>query len=129
MAASPSLTLLLSSSLLGVLLSMAGWLVQAPFFAAPVTLGPKGVEKVHPLGPLSALEQEALDKAVPDLIAQVTRPLPPKRRRIGQGRTDGPPHTARMRSWPLVWLGGGCGVCGQAAKGVKFVAEGPTKSK
>jgi hypothetical protein len=30
---------------------------QAPFFAAPVTLGRQGVEKIHPLGPLSAMEQ------------------------------------------------------------------------
>jgi malate/lactate dehydrogenase len=45
--------------------------VQAPFFAAPVTLGPNGVEKIHPLGPMSAVEQAALDKAIPDLIAQV----------------------------------------------------------
>ena len=36
-----------------------------------MTLGPAGVEEVHALGPLSALEKEALDKAVPDLIAQV----------------------------------------------------------
>lgn len=36
-----------------------------------MTLGPNGVEQVHELGPMSAMEKEALEKAVPDLVAQV----------------------------------------------------------
>jgi len=46
--------------------------LQAPFFAAPVTLGKDGIEFVHELGPLSHYEKELVDKAVPDLIAQVS---------------------------------------------------------
>ncbi|EWM27487.1 malate dehydrogenase [Nannochloropsis gaditana] len=48
-------------------------LTAAPFFAAPVTLGKEGVEKVHALGSLSAMEQEALEKALPDLLAQAKK--------------------------------------------------------
>jgi malate dehydrogenase len=48
-------------------------LTAAPFFAAPVRLGPNGVEEVLPLGPLSAFEQKGLDAAIPDLIAQAKK--------------------------------------------------------
>lgn len=48
-------------------------LTAAPFFAAPVTLGKEGVEKIHPLGPMSATEKAALDKAIPDLVAQAKK--------------------------------------------------------
>lgn len=48
-------------------------LTAAPFFAAPVTLGKEGVEKIHGLGEMSAVEKEALDKAVPDLVAQAKK--------------------------------------------------------
>ncbi|QLG74720.1 hypothetical protein HG535_0H00450 [Zygotorulaspora mrakii] len=33
------------------------------FFASPVTLGPKGVEKIHPIGEISSEEEELLAKA------------------------------------------------------------------
>ncbi|GAB5032389.1 malate nad-dependent [Nannochloropsis oceanica] len=45
----------------------------APFFAVPVTLGKGGVEKIHSLGELSAVEKEAMDKAIPDLVAQAKK--------------------------------------------------------
>ena len=46
-------------------------LLQAPFFSTNVTLGKNGVEQIHDLGPISALEKAALEKAIPDLISQV----------------------------------------------------------
>ena len=33
----------------------------------------QGVEKIHELGPMSPMEKEALDKAVPDLVAQAKK--------------------------------------------------------
>jgi len=45
----------------------------APYFSTPVTLGPGGVETIHGYGTLSAFEQDVLDKAVPDLIAQAEK--------------------------------------------------------
>ncbi len=46
---------------------------DAPYFSTPVTLGPGGVSEVHGYGTLSAYEQDVLDKAVPDLIAQAEK--------------------------------------------------------
>ena len=46
---------------------------DAPYFSTPVTLGPNGVSEVHGYGTLSAYEQDVLDKAVPDLIAQAEK--------------------------------------------------------
>ena len=46
---------------------------DAPYFSTPVTLGPGGVAEVHGYGTLSAYEQDVLDKAVPDLIAQAEK--------------------------------------------------------
>ncbi len=48
-------------------------LTKSPFFSTPVTLGPSGVEEIHPFGPLSAFEQQGLDKMLPDLIGQVKK--------------------------------------------------------
>lgn len=48
-------------------------LTAAPFFSTPVRLGPDGVEEVMPFGPLSAHEQQLLDAAVPDLVAQAKK--------------------------------------------------------
>ena len=45
-------------------------LTATPFFSPPVTLGPNGIEEIHPFGPLSSYEQGVLDKMLPDLIAQ-----------------------------------------------------------
>lgn len=45
----------------------------APYFSTPVSLGPNGVTEVHGHGALSAYEQDVLDKAVPDLIAQAEK--------------------------------------------------------
>jgi len=46
---------------------------DAPYFSTPVTLGKNGVEAIHGYGTLSAFEQDVLDKAVPDLIAQAEK--------------------------------------------------------
>ena len=46
---------------------------DAPYFSTPVTLGPGGVSEVHGYGTLSSYEQDVLDKAVPDLIAQAEK--------------------------------------------------------
>ena len=46
---------------------------DAPYFSTPVSLGPGGVSEVHGYGTLSAYEQDVLDKAVPDLIAQAEK--------------------------------------------------------
>ena len=48
-------------------------MTAAPYFSTPVTLGPGGVETIHGYGTLSAFEQDVLDKAVPDLIAQAEK--------------------------------------------------------
>ena len=45
----------------------------APYFSTPVTLGKNGVEQIHGYGTLSAFEQDVLDKAVPDLVAQAEK--------------------------------------------------------
>ncbi|KAH8070709.1 L-malate dehydrogenase [Aureococcus anophagefferens] len=46
---------------------------DAPYFSSPVTLGKNGVETIHGDGTLSPFEQDVLDKAVPDLIAQAEK--------------------------------------------------------
>ncbi|KAH8074491.1 L-malate dehydrogenase [Aureococcus anophagefferens] len=46
---------------------------DAPYFSSPVTLGKNGVETIHGYGTLSPFEQDVLDKAVPDLIAQAEK--------------------------------------------------------
>lgn len=48
-------------------------LTSAPYFSTKVRLGPNGAEEVLPFGPLSAFEQEGLDKLVPDLIVQANK--------------------------------------------------------
>ena len=48
-------------------------MTDAPYFSTPVTLGPGGVSEVHGYGTLSSYEQDVLDKAVPDLIAQAEK--------------------------------------------------------
>jgi malate dehydrogenase len=46
---------------------------KLPFFSTPVTLGPNGVEQVHPFGKLSALEQKNFDEMLPDLEKQIAK--------------------------------------------------------
>jgi malate dehydrogenase len=48
-------------------------LTEAPFFSTPITLGPNGIEEIHPFGELSDFEKEGLAKAVPDLIKQAQK--------------------------------------------------------
>mmetsp|Transcript_15327 Transcript_15327/g.22943 ORF Transcript_15327/g.22943 Transcript_15327/m.22943 type:complete len:338 (+) Transcript_15327:984-1997(+) len=44
-----------------------------PFFSSRVQLGPNGAEKIHPLGDLTAFEQDGLKEAVPQLQAQIAK--------------------------------------------------------
>lgn len=46
---------------------------STPFFSVPLTLGPNGVEKVHPLGDLSPYERELLEKAVDGLKGNIEK--------------------------------------------------------
>ena len=46
---------------------------EVPFFATRVELGKNGVEKIHPIGPVSAYEQQWIDKMVPELKAQIAK--------------------------------------------------------
>ena len=48
-------------------------LTAAPFFSTPCRLGPNGVEEVLPYGKLSSMEQDVLDKMIPDLVAQAKK--------------------------------------------------------
>jgi len=43
------------------------------FFSSNVELGPNGVEKIHPLGPISAEEQKLLDECLPDLKKNIEK--------------------------------------------------------
>ena len=44
-----------------------------PFFATRVTLSKEGVDKIAPLGALSAEEKAGLDKAIPELKASIDK--------------------------------------------------------
>jgi malate dehydrogenase len=46
---------------------------EADYFAVPIELGPNGVEKILPIGNLSAFEQEALRAAVPELKTNISK--------------------------------------------------------
>jgi malate dehydrogenase len=46
---------------------------DVPYFATRVELGRAGVEKIHPIGPVSAYEQSWIDKMVPELKAQIAK--------------------------------------------------------
>eukprot|EP00968_Pinguiococcus_pyrenoidosus_P023639 scaffold3928_cov257-Pinguiococcus_pyrenoidosus.AAC.2 len=46
---------------------------SAPFFSSKVTLGRDGVETIHPLGELSAVEQQNFDEMLPTLVAQAEK--------------------------------------------------------
>ncbi len=46
---------------------------ELTFFATLVELGKNGVEKIHPIGAISAYEQGWLDKMVPDLKNQIKK--------------------------------------------------------
>lgn len=50
------------------------------FFASKVELGPKGVEKIHPVGKITEYEQKLLDKCLEDLKGNIAKgtPLPPR---------------------------------------------------
>lgn len=49
-------------------------LTSASFFATKVTLGVNGTEKVHPVGKLSAFEQDKMDKEVlPELLKNIAK--------------------------------------------------------
>ncbi|CAL1701907.1 unnamed protein product [Somion occarium] len=43
------------------------------FFSSPIELGPNGVEKVHPLGPLSPSEEKLLAACLPDLKKNIEK--------------------------------------------------------
>uniref|UniRef100_A0A915NZN7 Malate dehydrogenase, mitochondrial n=1 Tax=Meloidogyne floridensis TaxID=298350 RepID=A0A915NZN7_9BILA len=43
------------------------------YFAGPVELGPKGVEKILPLGELSSYEKQLVEKAIPDLKKEIAK--------------------------------------------------------
>ena len=43
------------------------------FFATRVELGPKGVEKIQPIGTMSEFEKAGLEKAVPELKASIAK--------------------------------------------------------
>ncbi|KAI3410156.1 malate DEHYDROGENASE, NAD-dependent [Globodera pallida] len=43
------------------------------YFAGPLELGPNGVEKILPLGDLTAYEKELVSKAIPDLRKEITK--------------------------------------------------------
>nr|CAD2176716.1 unnamed protein product [Meloidogyne enterolobii] len=43
------------------------------YFAGPVELGPKGVEKILPLGELSSYEKQLIEKAIPDLRKEIAK--------------------------------------------------------
>ncbi|CAK5110499.1 unnamed protein product [Meloidogyne enterolobii] len=43
------------------------------YFAGPVELGPKGVEKILPLGELSSYEKKLIEKAIPDLKKEIAK--------------------------------------------------------
>lgn len=46
---------------------------RVPYFASKCTLGPEGVTKVHPLGPLHEFEKQALDKMIPELESSIAK--------------------------------------------------------
>ena len=46
---------------------------EVPFFATRIELGKGGVEKIHPVGPLTAYEQTWLDKMIPELKDQIKK--------------------------------------------------------
>jgi malate dehydrogenase len=48
-------------------------LTEASYFASPCRFGRNGVEEVLPFGSLSAAETNALNKLIPELIAQIQR--------------------------------------------------------
>jgi len=43
------------------------------FFSSNVELGPNGVEKIHPLGPLSAEEERLLEACLPELKKNIEK--------------------------------------------------------
>ncbi len=43
------------------------------FFSSRVELGPNGVEKIHPVGKITAYEQKLLDAALPDLAKNIKK--------------------------------------------------------
>jgi len=43
------------------------------FFSSPVELGPNGVEKIHPIGPLSAEEEKLLEACLPELKKNIEK--------------------------------------------------------
>ena len=45
----------------------------ADFFASKVTLGKEGVEKIHPVGDVSAEEQKLLDACIPELAKNIEK--------------------------------------------------------
>ena len=44
-----------------------------PFFASKVTLGPKGVQEIHPVGEVTPFEQKLLDKCLEDLKKNIEK--------------------------------------------------------
>ena len=43
------------------------------FFASQITLGPNGVEKIHPVGTLDASEQKLIDACLPELKKNIEK--------------------------------------------------------
>ncbi|GAA6019823.1 hypothetical protein JCM8202_001708 [Rhodotorula sphaerocarpa] len=46
---------------------------EIPFFSVPVELGPNGVEKLHPIGNVSAYEKELLSACLAELPGSITK--------------------------------------------------------
>lgn len=45
--------------------------VLFPLLCVQVSLGPKGVEEIHEIGPVTKYEQELIDKSIPELKASI----------------------------------------------------------
>jgi malate dehydrogenase len=46
---------------------------ETQFFSLPTTLGPSGVEKVHPIGEMSAFEKSLYDACIPELKGNIKK--------------------------------------------------------
>jgi len=49
----------------------SGGISELPYFTTKVTFGPKGIEKVHPIGKLNEYEQKRLKEAETQLLAEI----------------------------------------------------------
>lgn len=54
-----------------------------PFFASEITLGPSGVEQIHPVGDITPYEQNLLDVCLKDLKGNIEKGMFPEEMRRG----------------------------------------------